>query len=103
MGGDRTGNAVWVANWWGGNLAKIDIRTNQVTLYPVPSKDSGPYAAVVDKNHVVWVNMMNNDSIAKFDPVTEKWTEYMLPTHGAETRHIAVLDRSYPPTVVVPY
>ena len=103
MGGDRTGNAVWVGNWWGENLAKIDTRTSKVTMYPVPSKDSGPYAAVVDKNHIVWVNMMNNDSVGKFDPATEKWTEYMLPTHGAETRHIAVLDRSYPPTVVVPY
>jgi len=103
LGGDRTGNAVWVANWWGENLAKIDIRTSKVTHYPVPNKHTGPYAAVVDKNHVVWVNMMNNDSVAKFDPATEKWTEYMLPTRGAETRHIAVLDRSYPPTVVVPY
>lgn len=103
LGGDHTGNAVWVGDWWGDNLAKIDIHTLKVTQYPVPSKDSGPYAVVVDKNHVVWVNMTSNDSVAKFDPATEKWTEYMLPTHGAETRHIAVLDRQYPPTVVVPY
>ncbi len=103
LGGDHTGNAVWVADWWGDNLAKIDIHTNKVTQYPAPSKDSGPYAVVVDKNHTVWVNMTLNDSVAKFDPTTEKWTEYMLPTHGAETRHIAVLDRQYPPTVVVPY
>ena len=103
LGGDRTGNAVWVANWWGENLAKIDIRTSKVTQYPVPSKDSGPYAVVVDKNHVVWVNMMNNDSVGRFDPATEKWTEYMLPTHGAETRHIAINDRVSPTEVVVPY
>lgn len=103
MGGDRTGDTVWVANWWGENLAKIDIHTSKVTQYPVPNKHTGPYAAVVDKNHIVWVNMMNNDSVAKFDPKTEQWTEYMLPTRGAETRHIAVLDKSDPPTVVVPY
>lgn len=103
LSGDHTGNTVWVANWWGENLAKIDIHTLKVTMYPVPSKNSGPYAVVVDKNHIVWVNMMNNDSVGRFDPVTEKWTEYMLPTHGAETRHIAVNDRQYPPEVVVAY
>ena len=103
LGGDRTGDAVWVGNWWGENLAKIDIHTSKVTYYPVPNKHTGPYAAVVDKNHIVWVNMMNNDSVGRFDPKTEKWTEYMLPTRGAETRHIAVLDQSDPPTVVVPY
>jgi len=103
LGGDRTGNAVWVGNWWGENLAKIDIHTGKVTQYPVPNKNSGPYAAVVDKNHMVWVNMMNNDSVGRFDPKTETWTEYTLPTRGAESRHIAVLDKSYPPTVVVPY
>jgi streptogramin lyase len=103
LGGDRTGDAVWVANWWGENLAKIDIRTSKVTQYAVPNKHSGPYAAVVDKNHIVWVNMMNNDSVGRFDPKTEKWTEYMLPTRGAESRHIAVLDKADPPTVVVPY
>jgi len=103
LGGDRTGDAVWVANWWGENLAKIDIHTGKVTQYPVPNKHSGPYAAVVDKNHVVWVNMMNNDSVGRFDPKTEKWTEYMLPTRGAESRHIAVLDKGGQTTVVVPY
>jgi streptogramin lyase len=36
-------------------------------------------------------------------PSFPRWTEYMLPTHGAETRHIAVLDRQDPPIVVVPY
>ena len=103
LGGDRTGNAIWVGNWWGENLAKIDIHTGKVTQYPVPSKHSGPYAAVVDKNHMVWVNMMNNDSVGKFNPKTEKWTEYMLPSRGAESRHIAVLDKGGETTVVVPY
>ena len=102
LSGDRAGNAVWVANSWGETLAKIDIHTNKVKLYPVP-KYSGIYAAVVDNKHMVWLNMMNNDSVARFDPAKEQWTEYMLPTHGAETRHIAVNDRSYPPEVVVPY
>jgi streptogramin lyase len=103
LSGDTKGTAVWVANYWGDNLAKIDMRTNRVTQYPSPSKWSGIYNPIVDNKHVVWINMMNNDSVARFDPATEKWVEYMLPTHGAETRHIAIDNRHYPPDVVVPY
>jgi streptogramin lyase len=102
LGADRAGNALWVANFWGDNLAKIDIHTNQITQYPTP-RYSGIYDTIVDKKHVVWANMMNNDSVAKFDPASGKWTEYMLPTHGAETRHISIDDRQYPPVLVVPY
>jgi len=29
MGADKTGDYVWVCDWWGGNLAKIDIRTQK--------------------------------------------------------------------------
>jgi streptogramin lyase len=41
--------------------------------------------------------------VGRFDPKTEQWTEYMLPTRGAESRHIAVLDKGGQTTVVVPY
>ena len=62
-----------------------------------------PHPSVVDNHHNVWLNLMNDDSVLKFEPATQKWTEYRLPTRGAETRHIAVLDRGASPVVVVPY
>ena len=36
LGGDRNGDAMYVANWWGDNLAKINIRTHDVTYYQYP-------------------------------------------------------------------
>ena len=35
--------------------------------------------------------MMNADAVMKYDTSTNKWTEYTLPTLGAETRYISVL------------
>ena len=90
--GDKNGDAMWVCNYWGGNLAKVDIHTLKTTLYPYPTRESAIYAAVVDHNHNVWVNLFNGDAVAKFDPKTEKWTEYPLPTRGIEMRHVAIAE-----------
>ena len=88
---DKSGTAVWVANWWGMNLAKIDVKTRKATYYNLPI-NANPYNTVVDKNHMVWTNLMSDDAVAKLDPKTEQWTIYKLPSIGAELRHIAVDD-----------
>jgi len=85
-GGDSHGTAVWGASWYGGSLVKIDIRTNKVTEYPYPYGDANTgYEASVDKDGNVWVAFIHDDMIAKFNPQTEKWTSYFLPTLGVKT------------------
>jgi streptogramin lyase len=91
LGADKNGNTVWVANWWGMNLARIDIKTRKTTYYPLPIH-ANPYNAVVDKNHVVWTNLMSDDAVARLDPKTEQWTVYKLPSIGTTLRHITVDD-----------
>jgi streptogramin lyase len=90
LGADKNGDTVWIANWWGGNLAEIDIRTREVTYHPLPYKYQHPYAAVVDQDHMVYTNLSNDDTVAKFNPATGQWTLYQLPSRGAEVRHIAL-------------
>jgi streptogramin lyase len=90
MGADKNGDAMWVCDYWGGNLAKIDIHTLKTTLYPYPTRESATYDAVVDSHHNVWVNLFNGDAVARFDPRTEQWTEYPLPSRGVEMRHMAI-------------
>ena len=83
-----------VANWWGGNLAKIDVKTRKATYYPLPFKGMHPYSAVVNRDHMVYTNVSSDDSVARFDPKTEQWTIYVLPSRGSEVRHIALDDRN---------
>ena len=92
MGADKQSDAVWVGNYWGNNLAKIDIHTLKPTLYPFPERYAAPYDAVVDSHHNVWMNLFNGDAVVKFDPSTEKWTEYPLPSRGTELRHMAIAE-----------
>jgi streptogramin lyase len=104
MGADKQGHVVWVCDWWGGSLARIDTQTLNVTLVPLPRPDvQEPYQAVVDKDHNVWVNLMNSDEVIKYDPKTSKWTEYPFPTLGAETRYISMVERDGKMEIILPY
>jgi hypothetical protein len=58
----------------------------------------------VDSNHQVWTNLWSTDKVAKYDPATNKWTLFELPTRGTESRYISVLEQpGKPMQVVVPY
>ena len=104
LGADKQGNFVYVCDYYGGNIAKIDIHTQKATLIPLPRPDSQePYHATVDKNHNVWVNVMSSDSIMRFNPATSQWTEFTLPTLGAETRYISLLEQNGSLQVILPY
>jgi streptogramin lyase/mono/diheme cytochrome c family protein len=104
MGADKTGNYVWVCDWWGGNLAKIDIRTQKVTIVPLPRPDAlQPYHAAVDSNHNVWTNIMGGDEMLKFDVKTSQWTEFPVPTLGAEMRYFSILEHNGSMQLILPY
>ena len=104
MGADKQGHVVWVCDWWGGSLAKIDTQTLKVTMIPLPRADvQQPYQAAVDKDHNVWINLMNSDEVIKFDPKTSKWTEYPFPTLGGEARYISLLEHNGKMEVILPY
>jgi streptogramin lyase len=104
MGADKQGHVVWVCDWWGGSLAKIDTQTLKVNMIPLPRPDvQQPYQAAVDKDHNVWINLMNSDEVIKFDPKNSKWTEYPFPTLGAETRYISLLEHDGKMEIILPY
>jgi streptogramin lyase len=105
MGTDKTQDVMWVANSFGGNYARIDTKTKEVKIVPTPDPDTlQPYHVSVDSQHRAWTNMWSTDRITNYDPATDKWTLYDLPSRGTEARYISVLERpGQPMQVVVPY
>jgi streptogramin lyase len=103
MGADRNADVIWVCDYWGGNLARYDIRSLKATFYKYPTPESAPYDAVVDRSHNVWVNLTNGDSVARFDPKTQQWTEFPLPARGIDLRHISLDERNGVTRIVVGY
>ncbi len=105
MGTDKTADILWVANSFGGNYARIDTKTREVKIVPLPDPETlQPYHITVDSQHNAWTNMWSTDKITKYDPAANKWTVYDLPSRGTEARYISVLERpGQSMQVVVPY
>jgi len=99
IGGDTHGEYVYVALYCSDKIASIHMRTHEVKEYTLPVKYAGPYAIVVDGKGMVWVNMMNTDMVAKFNPQTEQFTMYHLPIRGSDVRYVGVDNRTDPPTI----
>jgi len=105
MGADKNGPYVWIGNSFGGNLARVNIHTREVTLVPFPNPEAHqPYQVNVDKDHNVWTHLWSSDLVTKYNPSTRQWTLFDLPNRGTETRHISLLERDgQPMQIIVPY
>ena len=105
MGADKTGDTVWVGDSFGGNLARFNIKTMKYAYVPLPNPQTmQPYEVYVDKEHNVWTNLWSTDAIAKYDPKSNKWTLFDLPSRGTETRYISMLEKPDGGSeVVLPY
>jgi streptogramin lyase len=87
------GEYVWWSDWFGQNIARVNIRTREVKYFNAPLPNVSPYAMAPDKNGMLWVAFPNDDRVAKLDPAAGKWTVYNLPAHGTNTRFITVDNR----------
>src|SRR5437016_14562051 len=77
MGTDKNADVLWVGNSWGGSLARIDTRTLETTLVPLPPNVQ-PYQVAVDKGHNAWTNLWMTDQVARYDPARGTWTLFDL-------------------------
>jgi streptogramin lyase len=94
IGIDRELGVIWVANSWGGSLTRIDTKTAEMKFIPFPDPVSNePYHAIPDQDHNVWAPMWTTDQLGKYDPSTNKWTMFDLPTRGTEVRIVSLLER----------
>lgn len=89
---DKDGDDVWVPNFVGNSLMRINVRTRKATYYPAPRVGLNPYMTAVDKNHIVWMSLQGSDEVARFDPKTETWTFYAWPTRATGLRDFHLAD-----------
>ena len=91
LAADKNGDTVWVPDWAETNIAEINIHTMKVTYHELPLQ-MHPYKTIVDKNHNVYTDTQVGDGMYKFNPSTQQWTYFQLPTHGCSSRHMSFDD-----------
>jgi streptogramin lyase len=94
---------VWVALFCQDKIARIDAKTHEVQEIAMPYKYSRPYGVVIDREHNVWINMLNTDMIAKYVPATKKFTWFQMPSRGTDMRHLAFDYSTTPMSIFIPY
>ncbi len=89
---DSKGN-LWVPSYAQGSIHLFNTQTMQWQgewLIPVePAGSEVPYAVYIDqKTDHVWITGTQSDSIIRFEPHSEQWTIYPLPTLVTYTREL---------------
>jgi streptogramin lyase len=102
MGTDKNADLLWVCNSFGSSFARVNTKTLETTIIPLPDPTMQAYHIAVDSRHNVWGNLWTSDRIVRYDPAANAWTVFDLPVRGTEIRHIALLERGDKLTVVVP-
>jgi streptogramin lyase len=70
-----------MAEFTEGHLGRIDAKTTQVTWYDLPSPHGRARRLAIDDQDRVLVAEYRASKVARFDPRTEKFTEYALPPY----------------------
>ena len=83
---------LWVTYFGNGKLAKVDPAAKKVVKeYAMPAGErAGPYAVAVDGAGRVWANEIETDTVALFDPKTERFRVIALPSKGVGIRKAIV-------------
>jgi len=90
MGTDKSGDVLWVGDSWGSSLARIDTKTNAVTMIPFRIRRCSLITSTSTASITYGANLWTNDQIFKYDPSAQKWTLFELPVRGTEMRHLSV-------------
>ena len=77
-------DSVWGVGWFSSDLIRINIRTNELKVYDAPAPDCASYQTWVDPNGEVWTVCQSSAHMRRFNPKTERWMRYDLPTLNIE-------------------
>ena len=91
---DADGN-IWVG---GRKLAKYDPRTGSLEEYAPPSPYVNLYSAKADRNGEILTGQQQAGRVARFNPRTHQWIEYVLPSQWSFDFNSWIVNSTEPPT-----
>jgi virginiamycin B lyase len=70
---------VYFASLAGSYIARIDLKTGNVTVLEPPSLDQGARRVWSDSINRIWVSEWNSGKLGVYDPDIKSWKEWWLP------------------------
>ncbi len=90
-------------NYWaggrGGELVEFNMAEKRIHEFPLPTPYASMYTAQADKNGDVWGGEMHSGRYFRFNPKTERFTEYVLPEPYGIDRESWIDNSTNPVTV----
>lgn len=84
---------VWYADYSRGYLGRLNLNTGEVKEWASPSGPrSQPYGITADQKNIIWYNesAIRPNTIVRFDPKTEKFQSWIIPSGGGVVRNMTV-------------
>jgi virginiamycin B lyase len=75
---DKQNNA-WFLNFGGEHIGRIDAQTDEVTLFPTPTRGSRPRRGRIDDQGRVWFAEFGGERVGMFDTRTKQFKEWEVP------------------------
>ncbi|MCM2359340.1 MAG: hypothetical protein NDI77_14415, partial [Geobacteraceae bacterium] len=82
----------WYTDYRRGFLGRLSPESGKVMEWASPGgKGSGPYGMAATPDGMVWYSEsgVRPNSVVRFDPQTEKFTTWPVPSGGGVIRHMA--------------
>ena len=80
---------IWVSQWEAGQVASYQPSTGTWHEWGLPGEDPSAYAVYVDETDRVWLtDFTGAGSMLRFDPPTESFETFALPTPGGNVRQL---------------
>jgi virginiamycin B lyase len=84
------GDAIYFTDFHGGRLGRFDLKQRTFKLWRSPSgPGSGPYGIAADKAENIWYEEFTANQLVRFDPDSETFTRFVLPSPRSEVRNMA--------------
>ena len=76
---DPTDDSIWYSKLYGNRIGRIDAESFEITEYEAPA-NAGPRRPRFAPDGILWIPGFDSGTLFSFEPATEEFTAYPLPT-----------------------
>ena len=77
-----------MSEWNAGQLGMYDPTIDEWREWRLPGENPQPYAVYVDDRDQVWLSDFGSNAMLRFDPMSEIFEIFILPSSNASVRQI---------------